>query len=470
MVSLGAVASCAVGPNYSVPKNTLPAHWSVALEGGEANSPIAIAEWWKNFNDPQLDEFIETAIRQNLSVRAAEDRVREARAERDAVVGARLPSVDAELAYSRNHFSKNAFPTLPPGTALSYNLFSVGFDADWEVDLFGGIHRAVEASNAEVTASEYASHDVLLTIVAEVARNYIDARANQQLLLITKQSIAAEQNIADMTQSLFQGGLASDLDVEQSTALLAATKSRVPELETALTQSIHRVAVLLGTSADALQTKMSEAGLIPITPPQVPVGLPSDLLRRRPDVQRAERELAAATAQIGMAKADLFPKLSLTGFIGDASTESGNWLEYASRTGSIGPSLRWKLFDGDRLRAKVRVQEARSAGALDNYQLIVLSALAETESALVAYAKEQTHRQLLEQSQEASQTSFDLSSQLYRSGLIDFLKVLDAERTLYASQEAVIESTSSVSLDLVRLYKALGGGWERDGEIVAKKP
>jgi multidrug efflux system outer membrane protein len=252
--------------------------------------------------------------------------------------------------------------------------------------------------------------------------------------------------------------------------LLADTSARVPELETALTQSTHQLAVLLGTTHDALQTKMSEPRAIPMTPPQVPVGLPSDLLRRRPDVQRAERELAAATAQIGVAQADLFPRLSLTGLIGDTSTESGNWLEYASRAGSIGPSLQWNIFNGDRLRAKVRAQEARSAEAMDNYQQIVLSALAETEDALVAYAKEQSHRQLLEQSEEASQTSFELSSQLYRSGLIDFLKVLDAERTLYASQEAVVESTSSVSLDLVRLYKALGGGWERDGKIAAKKP
>jgi outer membrane protein, multidrug efflux system len=458
----GSLGSCAVGPNYTQPNEPVPPHWAEPTTGSESEAPAALAAWWKSFRDPDLDELASSAVRSNLTLRIAETHVREARADRDVVAGGRWPSAGASLAYSKNRYGANSYPPLGefPGVPLDYNLYSVGFDATWELDLFGGIRRAVEASNAAVGAAEYARRDVLVSVLAELARNYIEARGYQQRLRITRQNITAQQDILQLTRSRYQSGLTSDLDVQQAEALLTATQAQVPALETGFAQSVHHLAVLLGEVPGALLQKMSEPRPILLTPPAVPVGLPSDLLKRRPDIERAERELAAATAQIGVARADLFPKFSLSGVAGLSSTSSSNWLEYASRYWTLGPTVSWDLFEGGRLRANVRVQEARAQQALDGYRQTILSALEDTENALVAYSKEQTRRQSLARSVDASQAAFDLSSELYRSGLVDFLSVLDSERALYNAQDTLVGSTQSVSLDLVQLYKALGGGWE----------
>jgi len=405
-----------------------------------------------------------TAVRSNLTVRVAEEHVREARAQREVAAGGRWPSAAVSAAYSRNRYPGNAFPpaSLFPGLPLDYDLYNVGFDAAWELDLFGGVRRAVEASNAQLGAAEYARRDVLVSVLAEVARNYIDARAYQERLAITRENVRAEQDILGLTRSRYENGIASDLDVEQANALLTATQAQLPALESGIAQAVHHLSVLLGEDPGAMIERMSGAKPIPLTPPVVPVGVPSDLLRRRPDVERAERELAASTAEIGVVKADLFPKFSLTGVAGLESTSTGNLLEYASRYWTVGPTIQWKFFEGGRLRANVRVQEARAEQALDTYRQTVLIALEDTENALVAYAKEQARRRSLAQSVQSSQAAFRLSSELYRSGLVDFLNVLDTERNLYAAQDALVASTESVSLDLVQLYKALGGGWQED--------
>jgi outer membrane protein, multidrug efflux system len=462
--ALALLAGCAVGPNYEPPSAQAPAKWATPLAAGESDAPAALASWWTSFKDPDLDALISTAVRSNLTLRVAEEHVREARAARDVVAGARWPSAGASAAYSKNRYGANSYPPLGlfPGVPLDYNLYTVGFDAAWELDLFGGVRRAVEASSAEVGAAEYAWRDVLVSVLAEVARNYVDARAYQERLDITRQNIAAQQAIVELTRSRYQSGVASDLDVEQATALLTSTQAQLPAFESGFAQSVHHLAVLLGENPGAMLEKMSRAKPIPLTPPAVPVGLPSDLLRRRPDVQRAERELAASTAEIGVAEADLFPKFSLMGALGITSTSTSNLFEYASRYWSAGPTVQWNLLQGGRLRANVRVQKARAEQALDTYRETVLVALEDAENALVAYAKEQTRRRSLAQSVQSSETAFQLSSELYRSGLVDFLNVLDAERTLYAAQDQLVGSTESVSLDLVQLYKALGGGWQQD--------
>jgi outer membrane protein, multidrug efflux system len=462
--ALAALAGCTVGPNYKPPTEQPPVKWATPLAAGESEAPAALASWWTSFKDPELNDLMSTAVRSNFSLRVAEEHVREARAQREVVAGGRWPSADASAAYSKNRYGANSYPPLGlfPGVPLDYNLYTAGFDAAWELDLFGGIRRAVEASSAEVGAAEYSRRDVLVSVLAEVARNYIDARAYQERLDITRQNIAAQQAIVELTRSRYQSGLASDLDVEQATALLTATQAQLPALESGFAQSVHHLSVLLGQSPGAMLEKMSHAAPIPLTPPVVPVGLPSDLLERRPDVERAERELAASTAQIGVAESDLFPKFSLTGALGITSTSTSNLLEYASRYWSVGPTVEWNLLQGGSLRANVRVQKARAEQALDTYRQTVLTALEDTENALVAYAKEQTRRQSLAQSEQSSEAAFQLSSELYRSGLVDFLNVLDTERTLYAAQDALVGSTESVSLDLVQLYKALGGGWQQD--------
>ncbi len=461
-VALAALSGCAVGPNYQPPSEPAPAKWATELTGGETDAPAALAAWWTSFKDPDLDALMSTAAQSNLTLRVAEERVREARAERDVVAGGRWPSASASVSYSKNRYGAHAYPPIGaiPGIPLDYDLYNVGFDAAWELDLFGGVRRAVEASSAEVGEAEYARRDVLVSVLAEVARNYIDARAYQERLAITRENIAAQQNIVELTRSRYQNGLASDLDVEQATALLTTTQAQLPALESGFAQSVHHLSVLLGENPGALLERMSQSRPTSLTPPVVPVGLPSDLLQRRPDVQRAERALAAATAEIGVAKAELFPKFSLVGGLGIESTSTSNFLEYASRYFSVGPMVQWNFLEGGSLRANVRVQKARTAQALDSYRQTVLVALEDTENALVAYAKEQARRRSLAQSVQSSETAFRLSSELYRSGLVDFLNVLDAERTLYVAQDSLVGSTQSVSLDLVQLYKALGGGWK----------
>ena len=300
---LALLAGCAVGPDYQPPKANVSAQWTSPLAGGETNDPADLTAWWKNFNDTNLDSLMTMAVQSNLTLRVAEAHVREARAERDVINGNLWPSVGSSGSYSRNRYGANSFPPLAGfGVPLDYNLYNASFDAAWELDIFGGTRRAVEAANAEIGAAEYGQRGVLVSLLAEVARNYIGARGYQQRLAITRQNIQVQQEILDLTSNRFENGLGSDLDVQQAMALLTATEAQVPSLETGFDQSVHHLAVLLGQPPGALMDEMSAEKPIPLTPPDVPVGLPSDLLQRRPDVQRSESELAAATARIGVAK------------------------------------------------------------------------------------------------------------------------------------------------------------------------
>jgi NodT family efflux transporter outer membrane factor (OMF) lipoprotein len=459
-IALALLTGCAVGPNYQQPKVSAPPGWTSPAEGGETNCPANLAAWWRNFNDTNLDSLVTAAVQSNLTLHVAEARVREARAERGVVAGALWPSIGSTGSYSRNRFGQNAFPPVPRGTALDYNLYSAGFDAAWELDIFGGTRRAVEAANADIGAAEYSQRDVLVSLLAEVARNYISARSYQQRLVITRNNIRDQQEILDLTSNRFQNGLTSDLDVQQATAVLTATEAQVPSLETGFRQNVHALAVLLAQPPGALLGEMSAEKPIPITPPMVPVGLPSDLLQRRPDVQAAERKLAAATARVGVARANYYPKFSLTGFAALESLSASDWFDYGSRAWSAGPTMQWELFEAGSIRANVRVQNARQEQALDTYQQTVLDALKETEDALTAFAREQVRRESLSQSVAANRQALALATQLYQNGLADFLRVLDSERSLDEAQDALVQSDAAVSLNLVQLYKALGGGWE----------
>ena len=305
--------ACAVGPNYKTPQTKMPAAWASPLMGGESTGSAELVDWWKNFGDPELNALMTQAEQSNLSVLMAEARVREARAQEAVAAGGFGPSLSGATSYTRNRWGHNSFPPLPPGTPINYNLYNLGFDAAWELDIFGGTRRTIEAAKAEMGAAIYGQRDVLISLLAEVARNYIAARAFQQRLDITRQNIEVEQKILDLTNNRFQNGLSSDLDVQQATALLKATQAQIPSLESGFQQSVYALGVLLGQQPGALLNELSKEERIPSLPPVVPVGLPSELLQRRPDIQRAERDLAAATARIGVAKADLFPKFSLTG-------------------------------------------------------------------------------------------------------------------------------------------------------------
>ena len=463
LAGLAFAGGCAVGPDYHPPQTDAPAQWGTPLAGGETNQPAALAAWWKNFGDTNLNALMAVAIRSNLDLRIAEARVREARAERDVAAGGRWPSAGGTASYSRNRYGANEFPPLNSfGIPLDYNLYNAGFDAAWELDIFGGTRRAVEAANARLGATEFGRRDVLVSLLAEVARNYVDARGCQQRLAIIRRNLKVQQEILDLAHSRYQNGLSSELDVQQATAGLNDLEAQVPALETGFQQAAHHLGVLLDRPPDALVAELTATAPIPAAPPAVPVGLPSELLRRRPDVQRAERELAAANARIGVAEADLFPKFSLTGTIGLQSETAGNWFSYGSRYWSAGPTAQWDLFEAGRIRANVRAQNARQAQALAAYQKTVLTALEDTENALTAYAKEQNRRASLTRSAAADGQALDLASQLYRSGLTDFLRVLDSERSLYVAQDALVQSDQTIALNLVQLYKALGGGWQSE--------
>jgi NodT family efflux transporter outer membrane factor (OMF) lipoprotein len=461
-----AIASggCAVGPNYQRPAVSAPAQWSTALAGGETNSAVELAAWWKNFHDRELESLINRAVQSNLDLQIAQSRVREARAQYGIAVAGFLPTVDASGSYARTETSHHQ-PVLgsipiPSDVPFENDVYQAGFDAAWEIDVFGGTRRAAQSARAGVDASEFDRRDTLVTLLAEVARDYVDVRGYQRWLAIANENIEAQSNALAITQDRFAKGLTSDLDVQQAGTLLATTRAEIPTLENSLQTSIHRLGVLLGQQPGALLAELSTAAPIPAAPPEVPVGLPSELLLRRPDVQRAERQLAAATANIGVAKADLFPKFFLTGTAGFESISASDWFASGSSFWSAGPTVQWRIFDAGRIRANIRVQNARQEQALAGYEQTVLTAFEDVENGLAAYANEQIRRRLLADAVISSRNSLDLANKLYANGLTDFLHVLDAERSLYQAQDELVQSDRTVSTDLVSLYKSLGGGWE----------
>jgi len=434
------------------------------MAGGETNLEPSLASWWKSFNDPQLDSLVERAVGTNQDLRIAEARVREARAFYRIASSQLWPTVDAGGSYARENQSKNqpilgSLP-MPSGIPFENNVYQAGFDASWEIDVFGGNRRAVEAGKAEVAAAEFGRRNVLVTLLGEVARNYVELRGCQRRLEIATNNLKTQEEALALAQDRFKNGLTSDLDVQQAATLLANTRAVIPMLETGIQGYIHRLGVLLGQPPEALLAELSAPAPIPSAPPIVPAGLPSELLRRRPDIQQAERQLAASTARIGVATADLFPKFSLTGIAGYESTSASDWFSGGSKFWSLGPTVQWRIFDAGRIRANIRVQDARQEQALAAYEKTVLMSFEDVENSLVAYAKEQIRRRSLEDAVTSSQDSLHLAGQLYGNGLASFINVLDAERSLYQAQDALVQSDKAVTQNLISLYKALGGGWE----------
>ena len=464
-------AGCAVGPDYKAPAANTPAQWSEPLAGGETAQTASVATWWKNFNDPELNSLVERAVAANLDLKIAESRVREARAQAGIAEADFGPKVDASGSAQRQATSTHqpVLGSLPiPGNVpFVNNVYQSGFDASWEIDVFGGTRRAVEGANAEVAAAEYSQQDVQVSLIAEVARNYVEARGFQWRLAIAQENIKAQTDALGLTKDRFQKGIGNDLDVQQANTVLAQTQAQIPVFENGLETSIHRLSVLLAQSPGALQTELAAAAPIPSIPPQVPVGLPSELLLRRPDVRQAERALAAANAHIGVATADLFPKFSLTGAAGFESVSTSDWFTPGSKFWSLGPTVQWQIFDAGRIRANIRVQNARQEQALATYEKTVLTSFEDVENALVAYAKEQVRHQSLTQAVASSSDALNLSNQLYANGLTNFINVLDSERALYQTQDDLVQSDKAVTQNLIALYKALGGGWDT-GEKVAQ--
>jgi outer membrane protein, multidrug efflux system len=437
-----------------------------------------LIEWWTVFHDPQLDSLVDRALRSNKSLQLAEARILQARAQRIIAGATGLPMLDASGSYTRFQRSNNAFSLASGGTtgtttgtsSSSFlargDLFQADLDASWEIDVFGGVRRAVEAANADIGAAQEDFRDTLVTLLGEVATNYFQLRGNQRRIAVAVENIDIQRKTVELTQGRFQAGLASRLEVAQAEALLATTESQIPPLETTVRQSIHQLGVLLGSEPEALLPELSPPRAMPPAPPEVPAGLPSDLLRRRPDIRRSERQLAAATAQIGVAVADLFPKLSLTGSYGFQSTSISNLFSSGSQSWTLGPGLTVPLFRGGQIRGNIQVQTALQKQTLATYENTVLTALQDVENSLVAYTQAQAARSSLARAVSASQEATDISQDLYEKGLSDFLNVLQSENALYQTQDRLIQNDQLALTSLVALFKALGGGWE----IVAAEP
>lgn len=460
-------AACSVGPDYKEPALATPAAWNEAQQKGVDTRPADLARWWTAFNDALLDSLIDRAVRSNLDLRLAEARVREARASRAVVASGLWPTVDTAASYSRSRTSENAL-NIPSqggsasgsGIKLERDLFSAGFDANWEIDVFGGVRRSVEAADATIEATEYNRRDVLVTLLGDVARNYVDLRGAQRQLAVARDNLKTQQDSLDLTRVRFNAGLASDLDVARAEAQLNTTASQIPTFESLLKQAAYSLDLLLGSAPGALWRELESEIAIPRLPAEVLVGVPSDLLRRRPDIRVAERRLAAATAQVGSAVADLFPKFFLLGNFGLQSISASDWFTGRSRYWSIGPTISWPIFDAGRIRANIEIRNAQQEQALSEYEKTVLAAFGEVEKSLVNYAQQQARYRSLTDAVAANRRAVAMAQELYVRGLNDYLNVLDTQRALYAAETELAQSEATMAANLIALYKALGGGWE----------
>lgn len=466
-------AGCAVGPDYVRPDTQVPQAWHSLSQPRPAPPSVAVPravtliQWWQSFKDPILDSLVQMAVNSNLDLKQAESRIIQARATRGTVAAGLWPQVSGSAIYQRSSSSSEtvggggapAVATLAPFREV----FQVGLDAAWELDIFGGVRRGVEAANADIVAAVEDRRDVLITLAGDVGNNYISLRGLQQQIAIARKNLEAQKKTAQITHKRFEAGFVSRLDVANADAQVATTEAQIPVLESSAQAAIYSLGVLLGKEPAVLVRELATPTPIPPTPPEVPVGLPSDILRRRPDIRRAEAQLHAATARIGVAVADLFPKFSLTGSFGLSANDIAKLGRLDSKFWSFGPSVTWPVFQGGRIWANIQVQNAVQEQAVLAYQKAVLTALKDVETALVAYGKEQEHRKSLATAVDNNRRAVDLSMKLYVAGKTDFLNVLNAQRSLFLTEDALTQSTRTLATNLIALYKALGGGWEQRG-------
>jgi NodT family efflux transporter outer membrane factor (OMF) lipoprotein len=384
----------------------------------------------------------------------AAERVTEARAARGVSKSALLPSVGTSASYTR--FRGGIAQGRAP---FETSIFQIGFDASWELDFFGGLRHGVDAATADLRAAEEGRRDVQVTVLAEIGRNYLEVRGAQKRLQIVRGNIDTQQQTLDLTRVRYQAGLATDLDVARAAAQLATTQAAIPSLEESLAIGTHRLEVLLGEEPGALRAELEKEAPLPSVPASIPIGLPSDLLLRRPDVRQADAEVAAATARVGVARSDLFPKFTLTGLMGRQATSVGGLTLGLGNFFAFGPGVRLPIFTGGRIRSNIAVHDARLQQAATQYESAVLKSLEDVENALVGYSREQERRAKLQQAVDESRRAVELANELYLRGLADFLSVLEAQKSRYELEDELAQSETNVVVNLVALYKALGGGW-----------
>jgi len=460
------LAGCAVGPNYQRPTAAVPQTWpSEPARGVSRGVQPPDEQWWKALRDPELESLVTRAVASNLDLQLAASRIDEARASRGVARSDFFPQVNAGVSLGRSRqIVAGAVPTAS-GTRFGIfpfesTFYQGQFSMAWEADVFGRVRREVQAATADLVAAEEDRRNVLIVLLGDVAANYAQVRGYQLRLRIANDNIGIEQQTLDLTRDLAKAGQATDRDVAQAESQLEATRATVPALETGREQSIHRLSVLLGAEPGSLESELASDAELPAIPAGVPVGLPSDLLERRPDIRRAEAQLVAATARVGQAKAEYFPHFSLTGDAGRESTQLHLLALGGGNFFSFGPTISLPVFTAGRIRSNVAVQEARMKESITAYQSTVLTALEETENALVSYSNEQDRRDLLDRAAKADGTALELARVQYKAGLADFLTVLDSERALSNDRDQLAQSRTAVVTNLVALYKALGGGWE----------
>jgi outer membrane protein, multidrug efflux system len=478
----GTLSACKVGPNFTPPHPTVPdeyAGMNNAADGGPA--PVAsrtlppASFWWQQFHDPTLDRLEEHAAAGNLDLQAAFLRIVEAREQVQSARAEGLPSLNASASYSREqlglagiiksqHINQGAASSTETGliSALEspVNLYQLGFDASWELDLFGKVRRSVEAADARSTGAVESRNDLLVSLEAEVAQDYFQLRAAQMLRAIIDDQIAAQREVFDLTQNRQQHGLASEADVDSAQAQLSTLQSELPPYEQSIATSRHALAVLTGLTPEAMDADFGDSGDLPALPAVIPVGVPSTLARRRPDIRQSEAALHAATAQIGVAVASLFPDISLTGSLGLRNLSPGYLFDWDSKFYTFGPTVSIPIFHGGALVSNVRLSRAQAAEAALNYRKTVLQALEEVEDGLTGLHQDAARTASLRDTVTADQHALEVDLDAYRHGLLTYISVLTVQIQTVQARQQLAQASLTQNTDLVKLYKALGGGWE----------
>lgn len=469
------LSGCMVGPNCTPPPTTLPASYGeLRGEPSPAESTANEVRWWRRFQDPQFSDLVEKAVVANNSVAVAEARLREARAGRQIVQSLLYPQVGVGASVLRFRASEAALGMPEGAFDTEGNLFQVGFDAAWAIDLFGGIRRGVESAQATEEAVAAERRGVVLMVAAETARAYLEMRGLQRELQVANTNLTDQRQTLTVTEDRRRNGLASDLEVLRARTEVESTAAEIPPLEQAIRQYIHVLSTLLGLEPTALAEELARPKRIPGVSGEIAVGIPSDLLRRRPDIQSAERQLAGATARVGVATAALFPQVVLGGSAGPASRKTGDLFNgnggNSSSYYAAGPVINWTLFDGGRRKAGIRLTEAQVDAAKAYYQDTVLRAFREVESALAAVDRSRARVEDLKRLAASARQSADIARRDYERGILDQLTVLDAQRQANRADMLLTEGEMTLSVNIVKLYKALGGGWEVAEPAPATQP
>ncbi|MFI4869006.1 MAG: efflux transporter outer membrane subunit [Steroidobacterales bacterium] len=473
---LAGVAGCAVGPNYHAPKTATPGEFIAVPEAGgqvaaATRAAVDLSQWWHSLNDPELDSLIDRAIRANPDIEIALTRLQEARTQQVVLLGNALPEVAASGAAGRGSGSDitraGAVPALRAGDnkgSLDQIRQVAGFTAIWELDLFGGYRRAIEAGKYDVEAAAATRSAVLLSVVADVARGYVDLRGLQMRLAIIRNNIATAEQSRDLQQTRFDRGLTNELDLQLAIRELETLQSELPLLESEIKAAQYSIAVLLGQYPEDVAKELAQPGSLPNLPQGIEPGLPIDLLQRRPDIRQAERQLAAATARIGVATADLFPRVALNGGLG---TQSGDIGAHGSHIWAFGPAVYWPLLDFGALDALVSIADLQAHERLIAYRRSVIDAVRDADTAIANYDAQERRLDNLAAAMMASERAVSLAQQRYDRGLTDFLNVVDAERTQYSLEDQYTTAQQSAADAFIYLYKALGGGWEQYQNVPA---